>query len=66
MEDLSKEILNVERLKVRWNCCEATVHNRRKKDGLPYFRLGRLLYFRLSDVLEYERARLKTDKEAVA
>jgi hypothetical protein len=42
-------------LSVRWKCAAKTLRNQRsQKVGCPYVHLGRLVRYRLSDVLAYE------------
>ena len=66
-KDASNEILNLAELEARWNVCGATIYNRRRKEGLRYFRMGRLLYFKLSDIHAFEQAQLeKTNGQEVS
>lgn len=47
--------LNDRELATRWNCSPKTLRNQRSlRRGCPYFLLGRLVRYRLSDVLAFE------------
>jgi hypothetical protein len=52
------ELITERRVGRRWNCSSKTLrHQRPKRQGCPYIVLGRLVRYRLSDVLAYETER---------
>jgi hypothetical protein len=61
----NNELLNLKQLQERWGVSDETIRARRR-EGLRIVRIGNLIYFRLSDVLEFEEARIEIDKESVA
>jgi hypothetical protein len=61
----NNDLLNLKQLERRWGVSDETIR-RRRREGLKIVRIGNLIYFRLSDVLEFEQARIETDKEAIA
>jgi hypothetical protein len=51
------QLLTDRQLAARWSCSAKTLRNHRSAgEGCPFVRLGRLVRYRLSDVLEAERA----------
>lgn len=53
-----EEHFTIEQLKHFLNCSKVTLHNYKKK-GLPYYRIGRKLLFKKSEVLEFMRKNVK-------
>lgn len=54
------ELISEFRLARRWDCSPKTLRNQRSLgEGCPYVQLGRLIRYRLSDIVAYERARAK-------
>ena len=49
-----EEHFNIDEVAVFLNCCKVTVHNYKKR-GMPYYRIGRKLLFKKSEVLEFMR-----------
>ncbi|TNE54324.1 MAG: DNA-binding protein [Bacteroidetes bacterium] len=53
-----EEHFNIEQLRLFLNCSKVTIHNYKKR-GLPYYRVGRKLLFKKSEVLEFMRKNIK-------
>jgi len=53
-----EEHFTIEQLKQFLNCSKVTLHNYKKK-GLPYYRIGRKLLFKKTEVLEFMRKNVK-------
>ena len=53
-----EEHFTIEQLKNFLNCSKVTLHNYKKR-GMPYFRIGRKLLFKKSEVLAFMRKNVK-------
>lgn len=53
-----EEHFTIEQLKKFLNCSKVTLHNYKKR-GMPYYRIGRKLLFKKSEVLEFMRKNAK-------
>jgi len=57
-----EQYLSVQELAERYGLAVATVRNwRYEKIGPPYFKAGRTIRYRLSDVLTWENSRMTTE-----
>jgi hypothetical protein len=60
------ELITELRLSRRWDCSPKTLRNQRSLgEGCPYILLGRLVRYRLSDVLAYEAAHAQRSNKSV-
>lgn len=53
-----EEHFTIDQLSMFLNCTKMTVHNYKKR-GLPYYRIGRKILFKKSEVLEFMRKTVK-------
>ncbi len=53
-----EEHFTIEQLRKFLNCSKVTLHNYKKK-GMPYYRIGRKLLFKKSEVLDFMRRNVK-------
>jgi len=53
-----EEHFTIEQLRKFLNCSKVTLHNYKKR-GLPYYRIGRKVLFKKSEVLEFMRGNVK-------
>lgn len=62
---VSRETLNTRQLAERWGCGVQTLVNRRHRgEGPRWFRIGRLVRYRLVDVEAYEDAQAQGGEAA--
>jgi hypothetical protein len=63
---VSERFLSDRQLAERWNCSPRTLRNLRcLQKGVDFVRLGRLVRYRLSDVLSFEAAHASAREETV-
>lgn len=56
----SSALLTEQDLAIRWSCSIKKLQSDRLKGaGIPYVKIGRLVRYRIADVLEFEAAQLR-------